>query len=86
LNVKRNVAIATPSTSINLGTLLEGNANNNDRINIQDFGLLATAYLKIKGAPGYNTKSDFDRNDIVNIFDFGLLATNYLKIAPIEVQ
>jgi hypothetical protein len=85
LNVKRNVTIISPINTVNLGTLLEGNANNNDLINIQDFGILATSYGKSQGQPGYNPMADFDRNDIVNIFDFGLLATNYLKIAPIEV-
>jgi hypothetical protein len=83
VNVKRNVTVIAPSTMVNLGTLLEGNANNNNLINIQDFGLLATSYGKIIGNPSFNVMADFDRNDIVNIFDFGLLATNYLKIAPI---
>jgi elongation factor P hydroxylase len=85
LNVKRNVAITSPSTPVNLGTLLEGNANNDDRINILDFGILASAYGKGKGQTGYNAMADFDRNEIVNIFDFGLLATNYLKMAPVEI-
>jgi hypothetical protein len=85
LNVKRNVGIATPSTPVNLGTLLEGNANNNDRVNILDFGILATTYGKSKSSAGFNAMADFDRNDIVNIFDFGLLATNYLEMAPVEV-
>jgi hypothetical protein len=85
LNVKRNVTLTTGSNVVNIGTLLEGNANNNDRVNILDFGILATSYGKSKGTPGYNAMADFDRNDIVNIFDFGLLATNYLKMAPIEV-
>jgi hypothetical protein len=85
LNVKRNVTVIAPCTTVNLGTLLEGNANNNDRVNILDFGLLATSYGKSKGNVAYNPMADFDRNDIVNIFDFGLLSMNYLKIAPIEV-
>jgi C1A family cysteine protease/dipeptidyl aminopeptidase/acylaminoacyl peptidase len=90
LNLKKNVAVTAPSTTINLSpetkyALLEGNANNDDRINILDFGILATAYLKSIGDPAYNAMTDFDRNGVINIFDFGLLATNYLKISPIEV-
>jgi hypothetical protein len=85
LNVKRNVTVIAPSNTVNLGTLLEGNANNNDRVNILDFGLLATSYGKSQGNPAYNPLADYDRNDVVNIFDFGLLTTNYLKIAPLEV-
>jgi hypothetical protein len=85
LNVKRNIAIISPSSSVNLGTLLEGNANNNDRVNIQDFGLLSASYSKLAGDPGYNAMADFDRNGRVNIQDFGLLSANYMKISPIEV-
>jgi hypothetical protein len=85
LNVKRNIEITSSFNSVNLGTLLEGNANKDDRINILDFGILATAYGKNKDQSGYNAMADFDRNGAVNIFDFGLLATNYLKMAPVEV-
>jgi hypothetical protein len=85
LNVRRNVMILATSNMVNMGTLLEGNANNDDRVNIQDFGLLVVSYGRGKGQSGYNAMADFDRNDNVNIFDFGLLAMNYLKIAPIEV-
>jgi tripartite motif-containing protein 71 len=86
MNVKRNVSVIAPFSSVNLGELKEGNADNNDRVNILDFGQLATSYGKTKGTAGFNAMADFDRNDSVNIFDFGLLATNYLKMSPIEVS
>jgi hypothetical protein len=85
LNVKLTVVITAPTSAINLGALLEGNANNDDRINIQDFGLLSASFGMLVGNPGYNAMTDFDRNGRVNIQDFGLLSANYLKIAPIEV-
>jgi tungstate transport system substrate-binding protein len=86
LNVKRNVIILATSNMVNMETLPEGNANNDDRVNILDFGLLVVSYGRSKGQSGYNAMADYDRNDNVNIFDFGLLATNYLKIAPIELD
>ncbi len=82
-NVKRGVVITAPSTAVDLGTLLEGNANDDNIINIADFGLLAASYGK--SAPDYDARTDFDRNGIVNIADFGLLAVNYGKVAPIIV-
>lgn len=84
VNVKRNVVIAAPSATVNMGTLLEGNANDNNVINIQDFGILAAMYLKISSAAGFDSRADFDRNGIVNIADFGLLAANYGKSAPVN--
>jgi len=85
INVKRNVVISTPSTAVDMGTLLEGNANDDSIINISDFGILAVSYMKTDGEPGYDARADFDRNGIINISDFGLLAVNYMQMSPIDV-
>ena len=85
INVKRDVVISTPSTAVDMGTLLEGNANDDIIINISDFGILAVAYMKMDGEPGYDARADFDRNGIINISDFGLLAVNFLKMSPIDI-
>jgi hypothetical protein len=85
VNVKRNVTITVPSTDVNMGTLLEGNANNDIRINILDFGILSGAFGKVSGDTGYNAMADFDRNGRINIQDFGLLSGNFGKISPIEL-
>jgi hypothetical protein len=84
-NVKRDVVIATPSTAVDMGTLLEGNANDDNTISSQDFGILAVAYGKGVGEPGYEAGTDFDRSGRINIADFGLLASNYGKNAPVEI-
>ncbi len=85
VNVKKNVAIGTDTTGISLGTLLEGNATNDDRINSADFAILAGAYGKLATDPAYNALADFDGNNVVNIADFSLLSGNYTRISPIEV-
>jgi branched-chain amino acid transport system substrate-binding protein len=84
-NVRRGVVITAPATDIDLGTLLEGNANEDHKISIQDFGILAAAYGKGTGETGYDARADFDRSGRVNIADFGLLVTNYARISPVEV-
>jgi hypothetical protein len=65
--------------------VLEGNANDDNKINIQDFGILAATYGKVAGDTGYDARADFDRNGKINIADFGLLAANYGKYTPVEV-
>lgn len=85
VNVKLNVAISSSSTALNMGTLLEGNANDDNIINILDFGILAASYGKSLGIAGYDARADFDRSGLVNIIDFGLLAVNYGKTAPVIV-
>ena len=78
VNVRRDVAVSTPSTAVDMGTLLEGNVNNDSLVNISDFSGLAGSFMKSDGQAGYNAMADFDRNAIVNIADFGLLATNFM--------
>lgn len=84
-NVKRGVLISSPSTQVNMGTLLEGDANGDHLVNIQDFGILAKSYGKSTGTPDYDARADFNRDTIVSISDFGLLAANYGKVCPIEI-
>lgn len=84
MNVSRDVVISTPSEVVDMGTLLEGNANNDDIIDISDFGILALSYNKQEGEAGYEPMADFDCNGIVNIHDFGLLAINYMQESPVE--
>jgi|GEM_PF-619914 len=84
-NVKRGVVTDAPSTAVDLGTLLEGNADDSNVINITDFGIMASAYGKSSGDTGYYAQADFDRSGIINITDFGLLAANYGKSAPVVV-
>jgi hypothetical protein len=85
LNVKRNVTITAPSTSVYMGTLLEGNANNDGKINAQDVSLLSSSYLKLLGDAGFNPMADFNRDGKVSAQDVSLLSSNYLKYSPIEV-
>lgn len=86
VNVKRNITINASTNSVSLGTLLEGNVNNDDRINIADFGILVGSYGKLSTDPAYNPAADFDGNGIVNIADFSLLSGNYNRISPVELH
>jgi hypothetical protein len=86
MNVKRSVVISAPSTAVDMGTLLAGDANCDGIVNISDFGILAVAYMCTEGEPCYDCRADFDCNGIVNISDFGLLAVNYMKISPLDIS
>ncbi|MBT9165954.1 MAG: hypothetical protein DDT25_00617 [Chloroflexi bacterium] len=85
MNLKRNVVISLPGTAVDMGTLLEGNANDDKIINISDFGILALSFMKTEGYEAFDERADFDRNGIVNISDFGLLAVNFMKTSPVEI-
>jgi hypothetical protein len=85
LNIKRNVSVTASTTQLSLGTLMEGNANNDDRININDFSIFVGSYGSIEGDIEYSANADFDGGGAVDIADFSLLSGNYSKISPIEI-
>ncbi|MDD5094245.1 MAG: IPT/TIG domain-containing protein [Dehalococcoidia bacterium] len=79
MNVQRGAVIAVSGMPVDMGTLLEGDADNNGTIDVTDFGIFQTAFMSSDPA------ADFDRNGIVDISDFGLLAVNFMKTSPVEV-
>jgi hypothetical protein len=74
-----SLVMTSEGTNINTDTLLEGDANNDNMVNIFDFGILAGSFNKSVGNPEFDARADFNDDGIVNIFDFGLLAENFLK-------
>ena len=85
MNVREDVAIFAPSTAVDMCALIEGDANNNGTINIQDFGILSVSFMKSEGQDGYDARADFDCNGIINIADFGLLSVNFMKTSPVVI-
>ncbi len=83
-NVKRNVVIAGPTT-INMGTLLEGDANGDNMVNILDFGILRNSYFCDEGMSCFDPRADFDENNTINILDFGLLRGDYFMEGDVEL-
>jgi hypothetical protein len=77
-NVRTVVLNAGPNT-LDLGTLREGDTDNNDIVNLTDFSLLAATFGKQSGNAGYDGRADFNGDGVVNLTDFSLLATNFGK-------
>jgi|GEM_PF-516733 len=85
VNTKRGVIISAPNTSIEMGTLLEGDANQDNIINLEDYAILSMSWLASQSQPGYNAIVDFDYNGLINAADLYLLASNWLGSSPIEI-
>ncbi|MBN2513585.1 MAG: hypothetical protein JXB18_11665 [Sedimentisphaerales bacterium] len=84
LNVRRSVVVAEPTATVDMGTLLEGNAYGDNQLDLQDAGVLASSWLTTEAASNYTKAADFDRNGIVELEDLLLLASNWLNWSPIE--
>lgn len=82
INLYNGVTIDREQPPINMATLLEGNANDSNRIDITDFGILAAAYLATSQSGNWDERADFDRNGQVTILDFSLMATNFHERSP----
>jgi len=65
------------TTSVDFGTLLEGDANDDDVIALGDYSMLYAAYGSVPGDPNWDDRCDFNRNGAVDLGDYSLLYSNY---------
>jgi murein DD-endopeptidase MepM/ murein hydrolase activator NlpD len=79
LQKKVTTSITSQTTLVDMGTLFEGDANNDDLVNLLDFNILASSFGKNAGNIGYNPHADFNRDTFVNIADFKAMASNFSK-------
>jgi hypothetical protein len=77
LQNKQTITLVGGSNDVDCGTLREGDANNNNVINILDFSILAGTFGKCEGDNGYDERADEGGDGCVNILDFSLLASNF---------
>jgi len=85
MNVKKNVVISAPKTSVDLGTLLEGNANQDNIIDLDDYALLSMSWLTSKSQVEFDARTDFDCNGLINASDLWLLSANWLRNSPVQI-
>jgi hypothetical protein len=69
--------LVLPNNTINFGTLLEGDANDDNSVDLLDFSILLATYNKFLGNAGYDPRADFNNDDAVDLLDFSLLLPNY---------
>lgn len=81
INLKENVALT--EGTIDMGTLLEGNADDSVQIAGSDFSMLLNDYLEMSGGDKWNSgRCDFDRSGQVTSIDFSAMAANYNLTSP----
>jgi hypothetical protein len=80
---RATVTVPAGVAPMNFCTLLEGDANNDDRVAGADFSILATAYNKTSTDPGFDARADFNDDRRISGMDFSLLATNYNRSGPV---
>ena len=79
-NRKLNVVILPGLNAVNMGLLKEGDASNDDIVDITDFSILRTTFGTT------DAQADFNQDGVVDISDFSLLRTNFGQAGPIIVE
>jgi len=84
----RRSGVTIPATgpgsgTVDLCTLREGDANNDDRVSGVDVSILVTTYGKSAGNPGFDARADFNDDGVVDAADFSLLSSNYNRNGPL---
>lgn len=77
LAVSSAITLASDENFISTPTLPEGDANDDNSVNITDFSLLAASFGLTSSAPLFDARADFNGDTVVNINDFSLLASHF---------
>jgi hypothetical protein len=74
------VTLVAGSNSHAFGTLLEGDANDDNHVSLSDFSILSAAFNTRQGDAGYNAAADFNNDGVIDLLDFSLLSANYNQV------
>ncbi|MDH7489745.1 MAG: SdrD B-like domain-containing protein, partial [Anaerolineae bacterium] len=72
-----NVTLAPGINALNLGTLKEGDATQDNVVDVTDFARLKASFFKSKGEAGYDNLVDFNEDGTVDVTDFALLRSSF---------
>ncbi|MBK8027816.1 MAG: hypothetical protein IPK19_42190 [Chloroflexi bacterium] len=77
LSCSKTISIAAGMNNVTIGTLREGDANDDDSVNIVDFSILAVSFGLSDAQVVFDARADFNEDGVVSISDFSLLAANF---------
>jgi hypothetical protein len=66
-----------PVTSVDMGLQIDGDCNNDNRITVSDFVIVANAFGSSTGMPNYDNRADINGDGIVRIADFNEVRRNF---------
>ena len=75
-NLLPGAQVGPGANQVQMEVLLEGDANNDNRVDLRDVSMLARAYGKSRGETGYDARADLDQNGTVGAGDVELLRAN----------
>jgi hypothetical protein len=80
---KLNVVVSGGNVILNTVTLLGGDANNDDLVNVQDLAIIGSHFLMVCGNPSWDGRADINNDCVINILDLTLAGVNFQKTSPV---
>jgi hypothetical protein len=77
LATRIDVTVGTSGASVAIGDLRSGDVNNDNRITLRDFNILARSFNRMPGQRRYDARADLNGDGEVSLLDFSLLALNF---------
>ncbi|GAB4581344.1 MAG: hypothetical protein Fur0022_40910 [Anaerolineales bacterium] len=74
---------AGSTVTLNTVTLLAGDANDSDKINIFDLALIGSHYGLSIGDPAWDPRTDINNDGVIDLQDLVLAASNYQRTSPV---
>jgi hypothetical protein len=76
-----------PQAIVSLGSIapsasLVGDANSDNRVDLEDYVILSRSWLSSKPQTAYDARTDFNHDSLINMTDLRLLAANWLGSVP----
>ncbi len=85
LQVRKDQTLTSGVNAVSFGTLLAGDANDDNQVSLLDFSILRSTFGLAVGQGAFDARADFNDNQSVTLLDFSLLRPNFsLAGATIE--
>ncbi|MFQ5343766.1 MAG: hypothetical protein ACE5F6_19660, partial [Anaerolineae bacterium] len=85
-NRRPAVALASGDNTLNMGQLLEGDADNDNDVDGTDASLVNLAFGTVPGDANWDPRADFNEDGLVDSVDMALLAANFGRAGDIELD
>ncbi len=80
LAVVQNLTLTAGANATTFAILRMGDVNDDNRISLTDFSLLASSFNRANGQQGYDARADLNGDGSVTLQDFSLLAGNFNQV------
>jgi hypothetical protein len=80
-----DLELVASDNAVDMGELLEGDADNDNDVDGTDASLVNLAFGSVPGDANWDPRADFNEDEVINGVDMGLLAANFGRIGDVEV-